>query len=177
MKTLRFIFPTIILLAGLTSPSSAQFSKNTTAGANIVQGLRISENAPMHFGTMSIPSAPVNVVLTTSNSRTSSSPSNINLLSQFPVSENATYTVAGSGAATYAITLPLNGAVTISNGTDHMEIVNFVAHTVSTGLDGNTGLLDASGTDSFTVGATLKLESGQPFGIYTGTFGISVNYN
>ena len=177
MKTSSIIFATLLMMVSFSTTVSAQHSINTSAGANIVRGITLAETTPLHFGSMSIPTSAVNVVLTTANERYTSSPANITLLSQFPVSENATYTVAGSEAATYAITLPSNGSVTISNGSKQMDIVDFVAHTASAGVDGNAGHLDASGVDSFSVGATLKLENEQPFGNYTGTFGITVNYN
>ncbi len=177
MKTPFIIFAVLIMMAGFSPAVQAQHSRNTSVGANIVKGLTITETAPLHFGTMSIPTAAVNVTLTTANGRNTPSPANINLLAQAPVSQTATYTISGSNAATYAITLPVNGAVTISNGAEHMDIVDFVAHSASTGVDGSTGLLNDSGVDSFTVGATLKLENEQPFGNYTGTFGITVNYN
>jgi len=180
MKTHISITGVIISLAVFSAiPALAQSHNSTTStvGANIVKALTLTQTAPLHFGSMSIPTAAVSVSLTTSNGRISSSPSNITLLSQAPVSENATYTVAGSNDATYAITLPANGAVTISNGSKTMDIVDFVAHSASAGTDGSAGHLNAEGNDSFTVGATLKLENDQPFGNYTGTFGITVNYN
>ncbi|MEI7660829.1 MAG: DUF4402 domain-containing protein [Bacteroidota bacterium] len=173
------IIGVIIFLAAFPTTFRAQ-SQNiavTTVGTTIVKALTLTQSAPLHFGSMSIPTAPVNVVLTTSNNRFSSSPSNITLLSQSPVSENATYTVAGSNDATYAITLPSNGIVSISNGSKQIDIVDFVAHTASAGVDGSAGHLDGAGTDSFSVGATIKLENEQPYGNYTGTFGITVNYN
>ena len=179
MKTRLNILVTIVTMACFSSLTLAQVRNtvSTSVGATIVKALSLSQNTPLHFGSMSIPTAPVSVILSTSNGRVATSPSNITLLAQSPVSENATYTVSGSDAATYAITLPANGVVSITNGTEHLDIVDFVAHTVSSGVDGNTGLLSASGTDSFTVGATIKLGNAQPYGSYTGTFGITVNYN
>ncbi|MEI6683049.1 MAG: DUF4402 domain-containing protein [Bacteroidota bacterium] len=178
-KRISILVVLVILAVASTTTSLAQShnTANSSVGANIVKALTLTQNAPLHFGSMSIPTAAVSVSLTTSNGRISSSPSNITLLSQAPVSENATYTVAGSNDATYVITLPANGAVTISNGTKSMDIVDFVAHTASAGVDGSSGHLNGEGSDSFTVGATLKLENDQPFGNYTGTFGITVNYN
>ena len=99
------------------------------------------------------------------------------LLAEAPTAQNAIYSVSGSDAATYAISLPLNGTVSISNGIEHMDIVDFIAHPVSTGTDATVGLLNSAGKDSFTVGATLKLGNNQAFGSYSGTFAISVNYN
>jgi len=155
----------------------AQSLALTSVGAEIVKGITITETSPLQFGTMTIPSAPEEVILTTSNIRLASSPANIELLAQSPVSQNASYTVAGSDGASYVIMLPPNGTVTITNGAQHMDIVDFISHPASTGADGTIGHLDASGMDTFKVGATLKLVNDQAFGTYTGTFSISVNYN
>jgi hypothetical protein len=177
MKKLVITFGLIILITSFPNTVMTQTSRSTDVGVSIVKGITITETTPLHFGTMSIPTSQVDVILTTSNSRISSSPSSINLLSQAPLSENATYTVAGSDATTYTISLPENGTVSISSGSDHMNVVDFIAHPASSGVDALTGTLNNSGIDSFNVGATLKLNNSQPFGIYSGTFGITVNYN
>jgi len=177
MKKSILIMVILFLMAGFSTTVVSQISRNTSCGANIVKGLALREDAPMHFGSMTIPTAAVNVILTTANGRIASSPANIDLLAQAPEARNATYTVSGNGAATYAITLPLNGAVTISSGTEKMDVVNFIAHPVSSGIDGSAGTLNSSGSDSFTVGATLEVGNAQPYGIYAGTFHIAVNYN
>ena len=164
-------------MAGFPGTAFTQNSRNTSAGANIVKGISLSETAPLHFGSMSIPTAAVSVTLTTSNDRMTPSPGNIELLAQAPIAQNATYTVSGSGDATYSITLPTNGTVILSSGLEHLDVVNFVAHPVSSGVDGLAGTLNGSGTDSFTVGATLEVGDAQAFGLYAGTFNIAVNYN
>ncbi len=177
MKKLIFIAAISLLVYGFSTAALAQVSRNTSCGANIVKGLTLTENTPMHFGSMSVPTAAVSIILTTANGRVASSPENVELLAQAPFSQNATYTVSGSDAATYAITLPANGAVTLSSGSNHIEVVNFIAHPTSAGVDGIAGTLNGSGSDSFTVGATLEMADAQPFGIYSGTFNIAVNYN
>ena len=145
--------------------------------AKVVTALTLTEAHSMHFGTMTIPTGAVNVMLTTGTIVTASIPAFISLLAQSPVPANAIYSVSGSPASTYAITLPGDNLVTISNGTSQVHIDNFVARALSSGLDGLTGTLDGSGNDSFVVGATLKLLNAQPFGDYTGTFNVTVNYN
>ena len=86
---------------------------------------------------------------------------------------------AGSAAGAYTISLPANDIVKITNGTPavDMYVNSFTAKTLSAGIDGFTGLLDINGADSFVVGATLKLANAQPFGVYAGTFDVTVNYN
>jgi hypothetical protein len=177
MKKLVFIAAISLWVIGFSTAALAQVSRNTSCGANIVKGLTLTENTPMHFGSMSVPTAAVSVSLTTSNGRVVSAPANLDLLAQAPMAQNATYTVSGSEAATYAITLPVNGSVTLSSGTNYIDVVNFIARPASTGIDGVSGMLNSTGSDSFTVGATLEMADAQTFGVYSGTFNIAVNYN
>ncbi|MEI8204030.1 MAG: DUF4402 domain-containing protein [Bacteroidota bacterium] len=170
MKKLYFILLPLLLL--LASGLIAQSTVNTTIGVKIVKGLTLTKTADLHFGTMSIPTAPVSVILSTSNNRIASSPNDITLLAQAPVSTNAAYTVNGSADATYAISLPANGLVTIHSGNNNMTVNSF---TCSHG--GFTGTLNNEGNDQFVLGATLQLEDGQAYGFYSGTFEIIVAYN
>ena len=142
--------------------------------AKIVKALTIMETQALHFGTMTIPTSPATVVLTSGGLRTIGlGTGNITLLAQAPVAKVAAYTVAGSADATYVIALPYS--TTITNGTpaDDMTVDVF---TSSKGVT-NIGTLNGAGGDSFTVGATLNLASGQPGALYTGTFNITVAYN
>jgi len=176
MKKTSIIIVAIVMMAGLSTRVMAQNTATANAGAKIVQAISIVKNADLHFGTMSIPTGAVNVLLSTGNVRTASVPANITLLAQAPTTTNAAYTVTGSVAATYAITLPLNGVVTISSGANSMPVDDFVALTASTS-GATTGSLGAGGSDTFVVGATLKLANAQPAGVYTGTYDVSVAYN
>ncbi len=147
-------------------------SINTNTGVHILKSLEIAKTSDMHFGTMSIPTAPVDVVLTISNTRSASSPADIDLLAQAPFSKNAAYTIAGSPNATYSIILPPNGMVMLHSGGNNMNVNSF-----SCSYPGLTGVLSAAGTDQFNVGATLELKDAQPYGIYEGTFDVTIAYN
>jgi len=178
MKTVKlFLTCAFLFFATLTSVAQSGNTASSEAGAKIVKALTLTKTASLHFGTMSIPTGPVNIVLTTNNVRSSTTPQNITLLDQAPVAETAAYTVAGSDDATYSISLPANGVVIISNGSNRMNVDDFSARTASAGVDGLTGHLNSSGSDSFTVGATLKLENAQAYGTYSGSFDITVIYN
>ena len=177
MKKSLMIIAAIVMMVGLTSAVMAQDTENTAAGAKIVKALTLTETSALHFGTMTIPTGAVDVVLSTATSRTTSGAGTITLLPQSPPATNAAYDVAGSIGATYAITLPANGVVTLTNGAVTMAIKNFVAKTASAGIDGLTGTLDGTGDDSFSVGATLVLDDAQAFGVYAGAFDVSVDYN
>ncbi len=145
--------------------------------AEICMGLTLTETHALDFGTMSVPTGAVNVQLSTSANRIASIPANIQLFSIAPFPANAAYTVVGYPGAAYAISLPPDNVVTITEGTTPMHVDGFIAKTASAGVDGLTGTLDGSGNDSFVVGGTLKLITGQPIGIYSGTFDVTVNYN
>jgi len=176
MKKSIMLVAAIVMIAGIANRVMAH-SENTSAGAKIVQALTITETAPLHFGTMTIPTAATDIILTTLAGRSASIPANITLLPQLPVATNAAYTVKGSMNATYAITLPSNTAVTITEGATPIPVKNFVAKCASKSADGSIGILDGSGDDHFVIGATLSLALNQPSGNYVGTFDVSVDYN
>ncbi|MEI8203656.1 MAG: DUF4402 domain-containing protein [Bacteroidota bacterium] len=178
MKKAIFILGAIIAFTGLTNYSIAQATASANAGVKIVKALTLTKTADLHFGTMTVPSAGVVISLTTGNSRSALPSNNITLLSQAPTSSNSAYTVTGSANSTYTITLPTSD-VTIYQTfpTTYTIVNNFIAKTASTGTDGLNGTLDGSGNDSFVVGAKLNLAGAQPFGTYTGTFSVTINYN
>lgn len=156
----------IAMVAFLSNNAVAQ--ENTEVGANIVEAMGITEGASMHFGTMTIPSAALTIDLAVDGSVSTVS-SAISLLAQAPVSKAASYDVTGVADATFTVTLPANGVVTITGNGDPMAVSDFVTST--------TGTLDGSGDASFTVGATLNVADAQAAGAYLGTFDVSVSYN
>lgn len=84
----------------------------------------------------------------------------------------AQFSVSGDPNFTYAISLPVNGTVTLSDGAGHsMNVNNF------TSSPSVTGQLSGAGTQQLSVGATLAVGSNQPTGAYSGSFVVSVNYN
>lgn len=83
----------------------------------------------------------------------------------------AQFSVSGDPNLTYAIGLPINGAVSLSSGANNMAVNNF------TSTPGPTGMLGGGGTQALSVGATLSVGAGQPPGNYTGSFNVSVDYN
>jgi len=83
----------------------------------------------------------------------------------------ASYTVGGTNSATYAITLPSNGVVTLTSGPNSMAVNNFSSNPVGTGVIGG------GGTQTLTVGATLSVGGNQATGSYGGSFNVTVEYN
>lgn len=92
------------------------------------------------------------------------------LIAQGSSSAAAQFTVAGTAGATYAITLPANDLVTLSDGSHTMAVNNF------TSTPSGTGTL-TGGAQVLRVGATLTVGSAQAPGSYTGSFNVSVQYN
>jgi hypothetical protein len=168
MKKLIMLFATIFIVASFSINVMAQ-TENTAVGAKILTAMTIQETAPMHFGTMTVPTTAATVVLATDGSVSVGS-GTITLLAQAPTSTAAAYDIAGDPNATYAITI--DASTTITNGTDNMTVDNFVCS-----YAGLTSTLDGSGLDVFTVGATLNLIDAQPAGTYAGTFDVTVVYN
>jgi len=178
-KTLAYIFFISSLCCSVTSQVLAQTNTiNSSSGVKIGTALSLSQTASLHFGTMTRPTAAVNVKISTSNVRTASSPSSITLLAQAPVHQTAAYQVFGSKNSHYVITVPANNIVKISNGNtaSDMYVNNFTFQSASGGNGNWSGKLDGTGADSFTVGATLQLASGQASGLYSGTFNVTVSY-
>lgn len=83
----------------------------------------------------------------------------------------AQFAVSGDANLTYAISLPGNGVVSLTSGSNSMALNNF---TSSPNL---TGALSVGGSQTLAVGATLSVGSNQASGSYSGTFDVTVNYN
>lgn len=84
----------------------------------------------------------------------------------------AQFSVSGDPNFTYAITLPADGTVALSDGAGHsMNASNF---TSSPSL---TGQLSGAGNQQLSVGATLNVGNNQPTGAYSGSFIVTVDYN
>ena len=83
----------------------------------------------------------------------------------------AQFIVSGDANATYAVTLPADGTVSITNGGYSMAINAF------TSSPSSAGVLSGSGSQTLSVGARLDVVSGQPTGAYSGSFIVVVDYN
>ena len=166
-------FVAIAVIAVLPGYVMAQNTDNVTAtaSAKILTAIDLSKITDLHFGTMvSTSSEGTCTVSATEESRTQTG--GVTLLTQTPTFTRAYFEVEGDNSATYSITLPGNGTVTISDGmNDPMSIDDF------THSAGETPALDVSGAGSFYVGATLTVPANQPAGLYAGEFTVTVTYN
>ncbi|NTV92314.1 MAG: DUF4402 domain-containing protein [Chlorobiaceae bacterium] len=120
------------------------------------------------FGTIIPGSASGTVTIVPSTAARSYSGS-VQLVSS--ISGPAAFTVSGSPNSSYSVTLPDDGHITISNGSNTMEVNNF---TISRSSGSST--LGIDGLASFRVGGKLEVDANQPPGNYTGTFAVTVAY-
>lgn len=79
------------------------------------------------------------------------------------------FSATGDTGVSYAITLPADGTVFLSNGSSNMPVNGFVSSPASGGVFLSTQVI--------AVGATLEVAEGQPVGAYSGSFTVIVNYN
>jgi hypothetical protein len=83
----------------------------------------------------------------------------------------AQFLITGDPNAAYAITLPLDGTVQLSDGSRTMPVNRFTSSPAS------TGTLSGGGSEVLNVGATLEVAAGAPAGAYSGSFTLVVEYN
>ena len=156
-------------LAGALQSSVQAASTTADAFATVALALTIVKNADMQFGTISESGAGT-VVLATDGSRTTTGSASI--LASGPGAA-ADFLVTGQPSATYSITLPANGTVSLTGPGAPMAADNFTSLPLATGL-----LSAGPGTETLLVGAELSIAAGQVDGLYTALgFTVTVNYN
>jgi hypothetical protein len=169
MKKTISLCAAVFVLAGFSNAVKAQ-SVTTPIGAKIVEAITLTETSPMQFGVMTVPTTPATVILDVTGSRTNTG--TISLLAQLPAAAAAAYTVTGANDATYAITLPTTTIIA-----DGIPAHNMNVNTFTCSYGGLVGTIGFSGSDFFSIGATLNLADAQPAGEYAGVFDVSVAYN
>jgi hypothetical protein len=168
MKKVTKIFALAIIMIAFSASTFAQVTASADASATIVAPIAITKVTDMDFGNVYV-SATVagTVVLATDGSRTVTGGAGLPGTAGTPSA--ASFTVTGTAAANFTITLP--ASVTISNGGNNMTVDVFESDPTSPAvLTGGSVTLD--------VGATLNVAAGQATGLYTtGTqFDVTVNY-
>lgn len=170
MKNLKF-FTLAIAILGFTATSFAQSNTSqvtSNAGATIISPISLTKgDAELHFG--KIVGVLGTVTVDPANVRTSSNAASFT----FGMDDHtvAKFNVSGNLNSTYAITVP-TGDVEIAETGGQKMIVNAFTPSKTTGT-----LATGTGTDTFTVGATLNVTAGQAVGEYTGTYLVTVAYN
>lgn len=178
MSTLSRIFASALLLAAPAAfAQSSATAANVPASARIYVPISLNKTADLSFGDIFATATGGDVTLDPQNGlRSTTGPA----LASTGTTTAAAFTVSGKRNATYAITLPGNGSVTLTGPGTAMPVSNFTASVNSTAPTGSaTGLIPnvAGATQTFTVGATLTLGATQTDGDYAGTFNVTVAYN
>ncbi len=177
MKSIRCIPVICLILLLISGNALAQQLRTTMAGARIVEGASLSQSRGIQFGSIPVPAITSRVVLNAGLGEGEGSLTDYTFIPVHPDACPGLFTLSGEGNAAYAITLPPQGTVKLTSGTNTLRVVGFNTFPLSAGQDIQHGILSESGTDRFTLGATLQLEAGTPAGNYCGTFGLCVNYN
>ena len=161
----------ILAIAAFSNNANAQSTASATATATIVTPIAITRTLDMNFGNIATNGTVGTVVLAPDNVR--SLTGGVTLPATKGTVEAAKFTVTGEGAYTYALTLPADDTITITNASAVGKDMK-----VSTFTSNSTKTLTA-GTETFSVGATLNLNASQPAGLYTNStgFNVIVNYN
>lgn len=133
------------------------------------QAQSLTPNTPLSFGSFTAGGAGGSISVTSGGGR--SRTGTVVLASQGVPAAAAQLNVSGTASATFAITLPADGVVTLSDGSHTMALNGFVS---SPSL---TGALSGGGTAVISVGATLTVNPSQAPGSYSGSFDVTLNYN
>ena len=186
--TLKFLG--LLLSAGLVSaPAMAEENfisavtsligvKTGTANASvtILSPLGISETTAMNFGNVVSSSALGTVVLTPGGSR--SVTGGAGTMGQPGDVAAASFSVKGQNGATYSVGLPILVLLDKEGGVA-MRVTAFTSNltSVSPELGLWSGALDEGGAQTFNVGATLNVGTGQVEGLYEGQYSVLIAYN
>lgn len=135
--------------------------------ANITGAIAASATTGLSFGDVSPGITPGAVTIDTTGFRTSVGGATLGLGS--PVSP-AIFQITGTPNSSYVITAP--AAMSLSNGSS-----NFMTVDSFTSNPDGTGLLDAGGGQTLSVGGTLHLDANQPGGSYSGVLEMTIVYN
>lgn len=171
-KTVFLLASLFVMACGIQSVKAqigiASASASANANATIITPIAIAHVADLNFGNIVAGTGIGTVIVDTEGDRTKTG--DVILPTATPGTFNAAeFTVTGLANATYAITLP--GSIDISTtGGETMTVTDFTSDPDGTGT--LTG-----GTQTLSVGATLKVGAGQAAGNYTGTFNVTVAYN
>ena len=163
---MRFSFLLLLAVSFVSSALAATGTGNSTA--TILSSIAISATQDLAFGKLSAGTGGT-VVLTTSGAR--SKTGGVTLVTTGSTQTQGRFHVTGDSGATYAITLPADGVVTLSDGASHTLAVGTFASNPN-----GSGTL-TGGAQDIDVGATLTVANAQAAGAYTGAYSVVVDYN
>jgi uncharacterized protein DUF4402 len=134
--------------------------------ATFVLPITLLKGTDLRFGELFVGPSPGTCVVSPQGSR--SSAGGVGLGGSFSTGA-ASFIVGGDPLTAFSVTLP--GSATMTNGVDGMTVDGFTSD------PSGTGQLDALGSQTLTIGATLNVRAGQDPGNYSGIFDVTVAYN
>ncbi len=163
---------TVMLLFTVVTFGQVGASATATASATIITPIALNKTVDMNFGNLAVNATPGTVALSAALAPSRTPTGGVTLIAGGTITA-ATFTVTGLTGATYSITLPADGVVSLTGPGAPMAANTFVSTpTVAAG-----GTLTA-GTQTLYVGATLSVAGGQTPGAYSSAaFTVTVNYN
>jgi len=168
MQAVSRIFAGALLLAAPAAfAQSSATVANVPASARIFKAITLIQTSGLNFGDIFPSGVAGTVVMPPVGVRSFTGGV---ALATTGTSNAAAFNVTGKKSATYAITFATPTINLSAPGATDMVVSAF---TTSAG----SGTLSATGTQSFTVGATLAVGVDQLDGDYSGTFGVTVTYN
>jgi hypothetical protein len=176
MRKTIMLFAAVVMMAGFTSKVMAQVTEPNDANAVIITPITLTVDVPLEFGNLAVQAGVAGTVELTAAAATVATPTAGVTLLTGTTRTAAQYTIGGVASYVYTITVPADGIVSITDGTNFMDVSTFTfASVAAPSVTGGT--LTAGGADVFYVGATLEVDAAQAPGIYSGTFDVTVNYN
>lgn len=167
--SIQFSQPHSLRLLPRWLPAVAVMAAACFSGAPAAQAQTIANTGGLSFGSF-VASTGGAIAVTTGGGR--SKTGSVILLAQGGGSTAAQFTVSGTAAAIYAITLPADGTIALMDDSGHSMALNgFVSYPSA------TGTLSGGGTQMLSVGATLTVNNAQAPGSYSGSFPVTVHYN
>lgn len=175
---LHRVLPALGILAGcLACGSTARAqSANTSSAqgaaiATVVGPVKVTAGAGLRFGQFVSPATAGTITIDPFGTVTTSGGMvGADAFSQTGAGRgNATFAVNGNVNAAFSVKISNN--IQLASGANRMKVNVFTGNVV-----GGAGVLDASGSYTLTVGATLSVNANQPVGSYSGTYSVTVTY-
>lgn len=163
ISLLGIVLPSV--LSGFQTADAA--TTTATVEVNIVSTINLVAQNGIVFGDISASEIPGTVTIGTDSSRVTAGGVTVNTNTS---ATPAQYEVSGDPNAFYHVTLPDSVVLTSAAG-DSMVVDKF------TSIPDADGQLDSAGRQNMNIGATLNVDSFQPFGAYRGTMSTTVDYD
>lgn len=169
MKKIAFLSAAafaVIATPAFAAPGDSD-TQNGAATAEIVAPITLTHTtgAALNFGTFTTGDNGGTIVVTRAGNGTASS--DVTLV-QGSVEAADQFTVAGDPGRRFSIS---TGAGTVSNGAATPVTMAFITDARA------NHTLDTAGAAAFSVGGTLTVLGGEPAGVYTGSYEVTVAYN